>query len=164
MMKQLLICSMVLVLASCAGTKKKTSTSDENNIDTVANDGISLQLNGDSDSGKAGGLKTIYFDYSSSQLTKDSQNDLDKNAEILNANSAVLVQVEGHTDERGSVQFNLSLGEKRAKTIKDYLLGKGISSSRISIISIGKERPVEYGHDESSWSKNRRANFVITGK
>jgi len=76
---------------------------------------------------------------------------LDKNAEILNANSTVSVQLEGHTDERGSVQFNLSLGEKRAKTVMDYLIAKGIASSRLSVVSLGKERPLEYGHDESSW-------------
>ena len=85
-------------------------------------------------------------------------------AEFLKTNASVKVQVEGHCDERGSVQFNLALGEKRAKSVRDYLVAQGVASGRVTIISLGKEKPVSFGHDEESWSKNRRGNFVVTGK
>lgn len=163
MINRFLIITFVVLLSSCAGTKKK-SNSDVSDMGVDTKDGLSLQLNGDSDSGQAGGLKTIYFDYNSAQITRDSRFELEKNVEILNANSSVTIQLEGHTDERGGTQFNLSLGEKRAKSVKDFLSARGIAFSRLGIISLGKERPVSYGHDESSWSKNRRVNFVITSK
>ena len=83
---------------------------------------------------------------------------------FLKANAALKIQVEGHSDERGGVQFNLALGEKRAKTVREYLVAQGVSEGRISIISFGKERPVAFGHDETAWSKNRRANFLVTTK
>ena len=72
--------------------------------------------------------------------------------------------IEGHCDERGGVQYNLALGEKRAMAVKQYLVSMGVNSSRVSTISFGKERPVSFGHEEASWSKNRRANFVVTAK
>jgi peptidoglycan-associated lipoprotein len=69
--------------------------------------------------------------------------------------------LEGHCDERGTVEYNLSLGEKRAKAVKDYLVGLGISADRLSIISYGKERPADPGHNEEAWAKNRRVEFRI---
>jgi len=114
---------------------------------------MTLELNGDSDSNKAGALKTVYFDFNSAALSSDTKSALDNNAEFLKANPAVKVQVEGHCDERGSVQFNLALGEKRAKTVREYLSSKGVAGDRVSTISLGKEKPVSFGHDEESWSK-----------
>ncbi|RPJ72183.1 MAG: peptidoglycan-associated lipoprotein, partial [Alphaproteobacteria bacterium] len=93
--------------------------------------------------------------------TKDA---LNNNAQFLKTNPAVKVQVEGHCDERGGVQFNLALGEKRAKSVREYLTAQGVEAGRLSIISLGKEKPVSFGHDEESWSKNRRANFAVTSK
>jgi peptidoglycan-associated lipoprotein len=121
-------------------------------------------MNGDSDSNKAGALKTVYFDFNSAGLSNDTKDALNNNAQFLKTNPKVKVQVEGHCDERGGVQFNLALGEKRAKTVRDYLVGLGVETSRVSTISLGKEKPVSFGHDEESWSKNRRANFVVIGK
>lgn len=89
---------------------------------------------------------------------------MDNNAEFLKTNAQVDIQIEGHADERGGRQYNLALGERRAKAMRDYLVAKGVSSKRISTISYGNERTLAEGHDESAWSKNRRANFVITAK
>lgn len=89
---------------------------------------------------------------------------LDDNIAFLAANVAVNIQIEGHADERGSSQFNLTLGEKRAQSVYDYLTGRGVDGKKLSVISLGKEKPVSFGHDEESWSKNRRANFVVTAK
>lgn len=147
----------------CASKKPNNSQDGADGID-AENNGLSLQLNGDSDSSTAGGLVTVYFAFNSAQLASSTQESLKNNAEFLKSNPTVDVQIEGHADERGGIQYNLALGEKRAKTVRDYLVANGISSNRISIISYGKERPVAEGNDESAWSKNRRANFVITAK
>ncbi|MDO9183251.1 MAG: peptidoglycan-associated lipoprotein Pal [Bacteriovorax sp.] len=160
----------VLTLSSCANIKKKTTdgtadtSSDTGSMKDGKNDGMSLELNGDSDSNKAGALKTVYFDFNSAGLSADTKETLNNNAQFLKSNPNVKIQVEGHTDERGGVQFNLSLGEKRAKTVREYLVGLGVQVARIATISLGKEKPVSFGHDEESWSKNRRANFVVTTK
>jgi len=158
-----------LGLAGCGSSSKKNSgapgTSNANTDDQdMGSDGMELQINGDSDSGKAGALQTVYFDFNSSNLDSSTRASLQANAEYLKNNSGVEVQIEGHCDERGGVQFNLALGEKRAMAVKQYLVSMGVNSSRVSTISFGKERPIAFGHDESSWSKNRRANFVVTAK
>lgn len=159
-----------LTLTSCASKKTKpTDGVDGTGADTQLENtnntgGVSLELNGDSDSNRAGALKTVYFAYSSSAIEGDTRDTLNSNAEFLKTNAAVKVQVEGHCDERGSVQFNLALGERRAKSVRDYLVAQGVASSRISVISLGKEKPVSFGHDEESWSKNRRGNFLVTEK
>ena len=99
-----------------------------------------------------------------SNLRTNAISTLDINAELLKKFPSLKIQVEGHCDERGSVQYNLALGEKRAESIKDYLVASGLSSDRISTISFGKERPISLEHNEMSWSKNRRGNFVIIAK
>ena len=163
--------TLVLTITSCATPKKKTTeagtsdtTSDAAKVDNGKNSGMSLELNGDSDSNKAGALKTVYFDFNSAGLSADTKDALNNNANFLKSNASVKVQIEGHTDERGGVQFNLSLGEKRAKAVREYLVGLGVAAARIATISLGKEKQVAFGHDEESWSKNRRANFVVTAK
>lgn len=158
-----------LSITSCAGSKKKTAPTEGTSVDTGvvdngANKGMNLELNGDSDTNRAGGLQTVYFDFNSSAIGGSTQDTLNKNAEFLKQNTTVKVQIEGHADERGSVQFNLALGEKRAKGVRDYLISQGVAGNRITTISLGKEKPVSFGHDEESWSKNRRANFVVTEK
>jgi peptidoglycan-associated lipoprotein len=126
--------------------------------------GLSLQLNGDSDSNTAGGLQTINFAFDSSALDSVAKGNLKSNADYLKANANIDVQVEGHCDERGSRQYNLALGERRAKAVRDQLVAQGVAAKRISTISYGSERPLADGQNESAWSKNRRANFVITAK
>lgn len=155
---------MVAFLAVGCSSSKPKNTQDDAAGANGANDGLTLELNGDSDSGKAGGLKTVYFDFDSSNISGMTKDAADANAEYLKANTSVDVQVEGHCDERGGRQYNLALGERRAKAVRDYLVARGVESKRISTISYGNERPVSEGSDESAWSKNRRANFVITAK
>ena len=112
-----------------------------------------------------------------SKLLKDVRFDFDKydirpeNAEILKGNAALLtkypkvkIQIEGHCDERGTVEYNLALGERRADSTKKYLLSLGISPDRISTISYGEERPLDPGHHEEAWAKNRRAHTIILSK
>ena len=106
-------------------------------------------------------LKTVYFDFDKFNLRADAKAALDVDFNLLQQFPDVIVKIEGHCDERGTVEYNISLGEKRAKAAQDYLVGLGIDPNRISIISYGKERPVDPGHNEEAWAKNRRAEFVI---
>lgn len=106
-------------------------------------------------------LKMVNFDYDSYVLSKPSRDILYNNADFLLKKYKGKVKIEGHCDERGSDEYNLALGEKRAKAAMDYLLTLGVPSEQLSIISYGKERPLDAGHGEDSWAKNRRAEFVL---
>ena len=156
---------MVTLLAvGCASNKPKNEQDAGADAANGANNGLSLELNGDSDSNKAGGLQTVFFGFDSSSLEGSAKDAMKANADYLKANSKVDIQVEGHCDERGGRQYNLALGERRAKAARDYLVALGVEAKRISTISYGNERTLAEGHDESAWSKNRRANFVVTAK
>lgn len=109
-------------------------------------------------------LKDIYFDYDQSAIREDSKKLLNENIEWLRKNPAAKVTIEGHSDERGSSEYNLALGDRRARATRDYLTAAGIPTNRISSISFGKERPFVLGHDESAWKWNRRAHFVLSAK
>jgi peptidoglycan-associated lipoprotein len=102
-------------------------------------------------------LKPAYFEYDSSELTPEAQAVLNENAATLKRYSSWTVTIEGHCDERGTAEYNLALGERRAVTL-------GVSADRLRIVSYGKEFPFDAGHDETAFSKNRRAHFVITAK
>lgn len=115
---------------------------------------------GDVESGDARGLKTIYFDFDKYNLRDDARRVLDANAEILRNNSDMNIMIEGHCDERGTDEYNLALGERRAQAARDYLMRMEIDGSRINVISYGEARPVAPGHDEESWALNRRGEFV----
>jgi peptidoglycan-associated lipoprotein len=103
----------------------------------------------------------IYFAYDSSALTPQAQDILRKKAAFLKANPNAKVTIEGHTDERGTNEYNLALGEARARSAKAFLVDLGIPAARMATISYGEERPVAKGANEEAWSKNRRAHFVI---
>jgi peptidoglycan-associated lipoprotein len=150
-------------LVGCGSSKKK-EVQDNQTVSSVGSDASAIELNADSDSGKAGAISSVFFGFNSSVLNTSTRETLNANAEFLKANPSVEVQVEGHCDERGGVQYNLALGERRAASVKEYLVAMGVSSSRISTISFGKERPVAFGHDEGAWGQNRRGNFVVTAK
>ena len=106
-------------------------------------------------------LQTIYFDYDSDELRSDARAVLDDKLRVLNANPGLRVRIEGHTDERGTDQYNLALGRRRADQAKRYLLDRGIDASRIETMSFGRERPVASGSNEDSWAQNRRGEFQI---
>lgn len=109
-------------------------------------------------------LQTIYFDYDKYSLKSDAKNALSSNSQTLRENPDLTVVIEGHCDERGTTEYNLALGEKRAKAAREYLVDLGIKPERIRTISYGEERPVDPGHAEDAWSKNRRAEFVRTDR
>jgi peptidoglycan-associated lipoprotein len=110
------------------------------------------------------GLNKVYFDFNSPTLSPAAREILAKNAEILKKQASVKIRIEGNCDELGSDDYNLSLGESRAKSAMNYLQSLGIKADRISVISYGKEKPADSGHDESARAKNRRDEFVISSK
>ena len=105
----------------------------------------------------------IHFDFDKSDIKADDESNLNRKAAILASNSAVHIRVAGHCDERGSDEYNLALGNRRAASAKRYLVGKGVDGSRIETVSFGEERPLDPGHDETAWAKNRRDEFDLTG-
>ena len=109
-------------------------------------------------------LKDIHFDFDKYDIRPGDAALLKENAALLNKYPNVKVQVEGHCDERGTVEYNLALGERRANHAKNYLVSLGISPARISTISYGKEKPLDPGHNEDAWARNRRAHTVVTAK
>lgn len=104
----------------------------------------------------------IYFDYDDAELRADARAALDAKLPILLANPAVTMRVAGHTDERGSSEYNLALGQRRAASVKRYLTDRGVAEHRIETVSYGEEQPVALGADEAAWSQNRRAVFEVT--
>ena len=157
----------VLLATSCAKPKKPDtngagSAEGANNaqsLPVIADKDIATDSQG-SDSGKIAGLSTIFFEYDQARLTSDARQKLKENSDWIKAHPAFTVQIEGHTDARGSVEYNLALGERRAKSVRSYLESMGVESKRMTIISYGKEKPLVNGDTEAAYSKNRRANFV----
>jgi len=104
---------------------------------------------------------TVNFDFDSAELTVSARSTLNRQAAFLSLNPDLMIVIEGHADERGTREYNLALGERRATAVRDYLVAKGINSARVRTVSYGKERPAVSGSDEAAWAKNRRAATVL---
>ena len=141
-----------LILTACATTKKVSIDNQMQGDVYTGTDTVEYLASGVPD--------RVFFATNESILTTASRDTLRKQATWLRANSEITVVLEGHADERGTREYNLALGERRANSAKDYLMTYGVSASRISVISYGKERPVDAGSNPLSWSKNRRSVTV----
>ena len=104
---------------------------------------------------------TVNFDFDSAELTVSARSTLNRQSAFLSVNPDLMIVIEGHADERGTREYNLALGERRATAVRDYLVAKGINSARVRTVSYGKERPAVSGSDEAAWAKNRRAATVL---
>ncbi len=113
---------------------------------------------------KEGLLKPVFFEYDASDLSPEGQQTLNQDAALLKQHGTWVVTIEGHCDERGTAEYNLALGERRAVAARTYLVSLGIPADRLHIVSYGKEFPFDPAHNEAAWAKNRRAHFVITAK
>lgn len=159
---------LALGLVACAmivGCKGKQAQSDSN-IETsptgstaIESTPMSFDAMG-SDSGKIDGLVTVHFGYDKSSLDASSKKDIATNVDWMKKHAGVKVQIEGHCDSRGTIEYNVALGERRANAVKAYMVSLGVAADRLSTISYGKEKPIANGDSEDAWSKNRRANFV----
>ena len=176
----LTICAATLLLAAC-----ETASMDSNEVvgssseassgsDAAASASSNTSSSSSSGSGSASADampspdellakvgSTVYFDYDQSTLTSEAQATLDRQAAFLKANPSVRIVIEGHCDERGTREYNLALGDRRASAARDYLVAKGVNASRLTTIYYGKERPEIGGSNETSWALNRRAMSKI---
>ena len=105
-------------------------------------------------------LGDIFFDFDSSALSTEAQEQLKQNAVWIQKNASQSVTIEGHCDERGTDEYNIALGERRATSAKQFLTTLGVSDAKVSTVSYGEEKPFDPGHNEEAWSKNRRGHFV----
>ena len=109
-------------------------------------------------------FQPVFYKYDQAEIDAAGQQSLNANAELMKKYPTWVVTIEGHSDERGTAEYNLALGERRAMAARNYLVSLGIPAERLRTVTYGKEFPFEPGHDEGSWSKNRRAHFVVTSK
>lgn len=107
-------------------------------------------------------FERTYFDFDSSELTDVTKTILDNNAGLMQKKTDIKVEIQGHADERGTTDYNLALGQRRAQSVYNYMTARGIAPSRLKVVSYGEERPLARGGTETAWSKNRRAEFRIT--
>ncbi len=153
-----------LAITGCASDgaiSEDTAILDESQTQEVA-ESPDLDVSSEEQAGMANSLleqKIIYFGYDRSEILPEFKDVLNAHAEYLVANPQASIVFEGHCDERGTIEYNLALGERRANTVKSYLIVKGVSSSQLESVSFGEERPALFGSDENTWSKNRRAEI-----
>ena len=126
--------------------------------DTTGQAARELQARMDADRAR---IQTVYFDYDKSDIRADQRDKVKTNADIFRTWTNWQVNIEGHCDERGTNEYNLALGERRATAAKQALVAEGIAGTRITTISYGEERPVDPGHDEAAWAHNRRAEYKV---
>ena len=152
------VCGMVLG----AGCRRRQVDSSVNPTD-VGTGGAALTERPDAEGTRIPGLtlRNVEFAYDSFQVTDSEVSKVKEAAEYMKANADVHLVAEGNCDERGTAEYNISLGENRALAVRAYLIGLGIDSSRIQTKSYGKEKPLELGHDEASWARNRRVEFAM---
>ena len=151
----LALVSALFLVAACDSSSSDTGTAGGAGNGTGTNGVLGVAADGTSVGDR------VFFALDQSTLSSDAQATLDKQAAWLKSNTSVNVVLEGHADERGTREFNLALGERRATAAKNYLVSAGVAASRVSTVSYGKERPAVDGHDESAWAQNRRAVTVI---
>ena len=154
---------------SSASTSASSGTSSSSSGGTSSSSSTTSSASASSDSGSSYSYDTdpktalikvgdrVLFGYDSSELDDEDRSVLDNQGKFLNQNPSLKVTIEGHCDERGTREYNLALGEKRASAVKDYLISVGINSDRISVVSYGKERPQVLGSNKAAWSMNRRS-------
>ncbi|MBJ7221646.1 MULTISPECIES: peptidoglycan-associated lipoprotein Pal [unclassified Brenneria] len=163
-LKGLMLALPVLAVAACSSNKN--ADNDQSSIGAAG--GNNGMMDGNASSSEQARLQMqelqrnniVYFDLDKYDIRSDFAQMLDAHASFLRSNPSYKVTIEGHADERGTPEYNIALGERRANAVQMYLQGKGVSSDQISIVSYGKEKPAVLGHDEAAYAKNRRAVLV----
>ncbi|MGC8774861.1 MAG: peptidoglycan-associated lipoprotein Pal [Chlorobaculum sp.] len=159
-----IIGAAMIILAGCS-SKSAVSTDETSRagygsgMGGGAGAGVGVEDLGQGD--RAGSIiGDIFFDFDSSALSPEAQEQLKQNASWMQKNTRALVTIEGHCDERGTDEYNIALGERRAEAARTYLVNLGVSGARLSTVSYGEEKPFDLGHNEEAWAKNRRDHFV----
>ncbi|NDJ58411.1 peptidoglycan-associated lipoprotein Pal [Enterobacteriaceae bacterium 4M9] len=167
-LKGLMLALPVMAIAACSSNK--SADSDQNGAGGMLGAGTGMDANGSGNMSSEEQARLqmqqlqqnniVYFGYDSFDVSSEFAQMLDAHAAFLRNNPSYKVTVEGHADERGTPEYNIALGERRANAVKMYLQGKGVSADQIAIVSYGKEKPAVLGHDEAAYAKNRRAVLV----
>ena len=162
----LAIVAATFLLAACETASQvsgdSASTSASNTASSSAASSSSSAPSGKTSAEKLAQVgDTVNFDFDSAELTVSARSTLNRQSAFLSVNPDLMIVIEGHADERGTREYNLALGERRATAVRDYLVAKGINSARVRTVSYGKERPAVSGSDEAAWAKNRRAATVL---
>ena len=159
MRKMMILCAGLFLVFGCAKKQIiKATPAPEVKQEAPSNEEPSVRF---SDWTQVPQLEAIHFDFDKYELTAEDRDVLKKNAEYILANTDVIVLVEGHCDERGTIAYNLALGQKRAAAVREYYGELGIGLDRIGTISFGSEKPIDPGHSDEAWAKNRRAETKI---
>ena len=166
-LKGLMLALPVIAVAACSSHKNNNDDQTNAGMDGSDNSGYNSS-NGNMSSDEQARLQMqqlqqnniVYFGLDKYDIQSDFAQMLDAHANFLRSNPSYKVTIEGHADERGTPEYNIALGERRANAVKMYLQGKGVSADQIAIVSYGKEKPAVLGHDESAYAKNRRAVLV----
>jgi peptidoglycan-associated lipoprotein len=160
-LKGLMLAVPVMAIAACSSHKSADNGQSGIGAGTGADNGnMSSDAQARAQMQELQKNNIVYFDLDKYDIRSDFAQMLDAHAAFLRSNPSYKVTVEGHADERGTPEYNIALGERRATAVKMYLQGKGVSADQVSIVSYGKERPAVLGHDESAYAKNRRAVLV----
>ena len=172
MLKKLTIATSLIsltFLVSCTGNKKgdqqvldeaPITTLDGNTVEDIQTDGAIVFNSAGSDSGEISGLTTVNYKYDTAILTEEAKEVLRNNAAWLGSNPGVTLLIEGHCDTRGSIEYNLALGERRALSAKNFMVSLGVDPSRLTVVSYGKEKLIDMSDSGLAQGRNRRANFV----
>ncbi|MFH1784091.1 MAG: peptidoglycan-associated lipoprotein Pal [bacterium] len=158
---------VVVALAGCGKKQVKTSDTgldkikmEEVEVKEMARDATPEQPVAIKKIEEIPQMKDAYFEFDSSNLTEQAREALAENAKWIKKNNKLRVMVEGHCDERGTIEYNLALGQRRATSVRNYLVSLGINADKVNTISYGEEKPVDASHNEAAWAKNRRAHIV----
>ncbi len=170
----ILVCAGLMFMVSCAQTEVQSTSPDAPQVEVTKEDGIEVDdlakqeaLEGETLESERAASKSafinedIYFDYDDSSLKDIDRGILKGKSAWLNNNQDASIVIEGHCDERGTTEYNLALGDRRAESVRSFLIDLGINPARLEKISYGEEMPIATNHDEEAWAKNRRAHFTI---
>ncbi|MEX0445616.1 MULTISPECIES: peptidoglycan-associated lipoprotein Pal [Xenorhabdus] len=161
-LKGLMLALPIMAVAACTNTNKN-GNNDQSGVGTVDNSskaGLSAEELARQQMQELQNNNIVYFGFDKYDINSEFAQMLDAHAAFLRSNPSVKVTIEGHADERGTPEYNIALGERRANAVKMYLQGKGVSADQLAIVSYGKEKPAVLGHDEAAYAKNRRAVIV----
>lgn len=157
--KGLMLALPLVAVAACSSNKNDDQTDTSNNV-PVTEQGPTAEELARQQLEQLKQTNIVYFGFDKYDVTSEYAQLLDAHAAFLRANPSVRITIEGHADERGTPEYNIALGERRANAVKMYLQGKGVSADQLSIVSYGKEKPAVLGHDGAAYAKNRRAVLV----
>lgn len=151
-----------LTMGACSKKVVKETEPDTGAADTMSAEDQEQMGQRDIGYAEESALRDIQFDFDRSDITSEARSILQDSADWIRSNAGVKVQIEGHCDERGTEEYNLALGERRANAVKNYLISLGVEGDTLYTISYGEELPLDPGHDDMAWAKNRRAHFLVT--